>query len=152
VIIDYEADSHFAGLFHPLDLGTGQPVDSPVVYADDTQGIIRRYECTGAGSHVFKVDPKTREPVMIEERRAIRLVPTAGNLLKEAILQKQEEIARATGITAIDTTKRWALAAELEALAWRAAYLREQENARHWRGETRTLANKINTLTGKRHA
>ncbi len=73
MIIDYKADSRSALKFHPVDLATGKPIDFPIMYADDIQGVIRYYE--RCGPNTFKADPATGKPILIEERRAIRIVP-----------------------------------------------------------------------------
>lgn len=133
MFVDYKSDPHFAMLFQPVDARTGEALDFPVWYADDETSVVRYYE--QSGPRTYRRDPATGGAVSIEIKRAIRLVPSDSNPLKDAILRKQEEIRVCNGFKAVDDLKRVCLKTELEALAWKAAYLAERDRATFWMKE-----------------
>ena len=133
MIIDYKADSRLACMYHPVDAETGEAIDFPIAYADDEKGVIRFYK--RAGPHVYVKDPSTGGPIIIEERRKIRLVPTDGNPLKDDILHAQRKLSLYAGDSPDDVWLRTCIETELEALFWQVAYLKQKELAGWMREE-----------------
>ena len=75
MILDFKADRWKAMRHRVICARTGEPIDLPIWYADDVEGVVRHYVRDEAGN--YRLNAARDGGSWVETRKAVKVVPKA---------------------------------------------------------------------------